>query len=326
MSRPLRIEYPGAWYHVMNRGRRAEDIFFSPVDYELFLTILQETCVEWDLQVSAYCLMPNHYHLLIRTPSGNLSRCMRHINGIYTQRFNRAHELDGQLFRGRYKSVLVDSDSYLLEVMRYIHQNPLKAGITKNLVQFKWSSHTAYLSKTNKWQWITKDFLLYLLSEKKSRQRNEYIDFISQEESTEIERFYSLKNLPTILGSEDFKELIKEKFRHLQFKQEITESHSLGRSVEEILDVVCDYFEVCKESFFQARRGYENLPRDIAIYLTRIHCRETLAITGSYFGIKNYSTVSSVVARVKDRRKQDVVISEHLARLEEVLNQGQRQT
>ena len=89
MSRPLRIEYPGSWYHVMNRGRRREDIFFSSTDYETFLQILREASANWNLEVSAYCLMPNHYHLLVHTPNGNLSRCMRHVNGVYTQRFNR---------------------------------------------------------------------------------------------------------------------------------------------------------------------------------------------------------------------------------------------
>ncbi len=149
MSRPLRIEYPDAWYHVMNRGRRSEEIFFSETDRMEFLTVMQEAVNLWNLRVSSYCLMPNHYHLLVQTPAGNLSRCMRHINGVYTQRFNRKHNKDGQLFRGRYKAILVDSDNYLLEVLRYIHRNPLKAGLVRNLDEFPWSSHRAYLSNTN---------------------------------------------------------------------------------------------------------------------------------------------------------------------------------
>ena len=111
MSRPLRIEYEGAWYHVMNRGRRADRIFEDPNDYQMFIDLLKDTTELWDVRISAYCLMSNHYHLLIHTPRGNLSRCMRHINGIYTQRFNRVHGLDGQLFRGRFKSILRDYSS-----------------------------------------------------------------------------------------------------------------------------------------------------------------------------------------------------------------------
>ena len=150
MSRPLRLEYPGAWYHVMNRGRRSEKIFFTDTDRETFLNVLREASGLWNMRVFAYCLMPNHYHLLVQTPHGNLSRCMRHVNGVYTQRFNRRNEKEGQLFRGRYKAVLVDDDIYLLEVLRYIHRNPLKAGIVKSLEDYPWSSHKGYLSNAKK--------------------------------------------------------------------------------------------------------------------------------------------------------------------------------
>ena len=98
MSRPLRIQYPDAWYHVMNRGRRAEAIFRGKKDYIAFIKLLKETAELWNLRISAYCLLKNHYHLLVQTPDANLSRCMRHINGVYTQRFNKAHHIDGQLF------------------------------------------------------------------------------------------------------------------------------------------------------------------------------------------------------------------------------------
>ena len=133
MSRPLRIEYPDAWYHVMNRGRRREKIFSGIKDYTLFIGLLKESCYMWHVRIGAFCLMPNHYHILIQTPEGNISRCMRHINGVYTQRFNRIHGCDGPLFRGRYKSILVEAETYLLELLRYIHRNPLKAGLAESL-------------------------------------------------------------------------------------------------------------------------------------------------------------------------------------------------
>ena len=131
MARPLRIEYPGAWHHVMNRGRREENIFWSVKDYEMFLDVLKETAEMWNLQISAFCLMSDHYHLLVHSPDGNLARSMRHLNGVNTQRFNRRHKIDGQSFRGRYRAVLIEADSYLLEVLRHIHRNPLRAGIVK---------------------------------------------------------------------------------------------------------------------------------------------------------------------------------------------------
>jgi len=122
MSRPLRIEYPGAWYHVMNRGRRSESIFSDRYDYLKFIDLLIEISEMWNVNVAAYCLMTNHYHILLQTPDGNISRCMRHLNSVYTQRYNRRHGLDGQLFRERYKSILVCNDSHLLQLVRYIHK------------------------------------------------------------------------------------------------------------------------------------------------------------------------------------------------------------
>ena len=160
MVRPLRIEYPGAWYHVMNRGRRGENVFADRDDYVTFIALLQETSEMFDFQVSAFCLMSNHYHILVQTPSGNLSRAMRHVNGVYTQRYNRRHDTDGQLFRGRYKSVLVQEDSHLLELLRYIHRNPVRAQMCNGASDYLWSSHHGYLISTKKWEWLHKEFLL----------------------------------------------------------------------------------------------------------------------------------------------------------------------
>ena len=120
MTRPLRIADKDAWYHVMNRGRRGEAIFAGKDDYLLFMNLLKETVALWNLRIAAYCLMENHYHLLVQTPDANISRCMGHLNGVYTQRFNRRHGCDGQLFRGRYKAVLVDADSYLFRLANIV--------------------------------------------------------------------------------------------------------------------------------------------------------------------------------------------------------------
>jgi len=325
MSRPLRIEYPGAWYHVMNRGRRREEIFLSRHDYEAFIQVLQETSEAWNLKISAYCLMPNHYHLLVHTPDGNISRCMRHVNGVYTQRFNRYHGKDGQLFRGRYKAVLVDADSYLLEVMRYIYRNPLQAGLTDTLNDFEWSSHHGYLSRAKKWDWLYKDVLLSMLSAKPGKQRSAYLDFVSLGSPEEIERFYTLKKLPSILGTDSFKEWIGEKFDQLRFHGEIPDSRQLAFSPQKIIDLVCDHFKVDKEELSLSRRGKENLSRDVAIYLVRQKCRCTLSEVGRHFAIYNYSTVSSAFERVKTRKKRDRLVQKYLKELEEKLAKGQKQ-
>lgn len=326
MSRPLRIEYPGAWYHVMNRGRRGENIFLTRHDYETFIKVLQEASEGWNCKISAFCLMSNHYHLLIHTPDGNISRCMRHINGVYTQRFNRRHDNDGQLFRGRYKAVLIEADNHLLEVLRYIHRNPLRAGIAAKLNEYSWSSHQGYISKAKKWEWLHKDILLSMLSSKQNRQRAAYIDFVSLSDPEEIGRFYSMKNLPSILGGDSFKEMVKEKFDHLRLHREIPASRELARTPERVIGIVCDHFKVNKEQLLHSQRGTENLPRDIAIYLVRRHCRDTLVGVGRYFAIQNYSTVSSVVERIKVRMKNERSLQNHLKTLEKNLAKSQQQT
>ena len=305
----------------MNRGRRREKIFLSQLDYETFIKVLQETAEGWNLKIAAYCLMSNHYHLLVQTPDGNISRCMRHVNGVYTQRFNRAHKKDGQLFRGRYKAVLVEEDSHLIEVLRYVHQNPLRARVVKNLNDYPWSSHHAYLSAAKKWDWLYKDFLLAMLSNKKRRQKAAYLDFVSQGEPEAIKRFYSLKNLPSVLGRDSFKEWVKEKFKNLSFQEEIPESRNLAPTAEGIISIVRAYFKVKEEEITRTKRGTENLPRDV-----RRNCRETLAAVGRHFGIDNYSTVSSAIERIKARKDNDKALQKHLNNIETKFSKSQRQT
>jgi hypothetical protein len=243
---------------------------------------------------------------------------MRHINGVYTQRFNRYNGMDGQLFRGRYKSVLVEEDGHLLEVLRYIHNNPLRAGIVENLKDFSWSSHKGYISKAKKWQWLHSEFLLSMLSVKKTKHRSAYLDFVSQDEPEEIERFYSLKKLASVLGGESFKEWLREQFGDLQFYKEIPESRILAPAPEKIIKIVCAHFRIRKKEIMNSRRGRENLPRDVAIYLVRKYSGDTLVEIGSHFGIDNYSTVSSVVERIKARKKNSDSLQKILSQLSAV--------
>ncbi|MEZ4484691.1 MAG: transposase [Syntrophotaleaceae bacterium] len=158
----------------MNRGRRGENVFADRDDYETFIALLQETSTMFDLRVSAFCLMSNHYHLLVQTPSGSLSRAMRHINGVYTQRFNRRRNIDGQLFRGRYKSVLVQEDRHLLELLRYIHRNPVTAHMCKAVDDYLWTSHQGYVSSVKKWDWLHKGALLDRFSKELNEAKRHY--------------------------------------------------------------------------------------------------------------------------------------------------------
>ncbi len=154
MARPLWIEYPGAVYHVMNRGQSRRNIFLEDNGRQSFLDLLGEIVRLWNIQIAAYCLMDNHYHLLLTTPSGGLARAMRHLDGIYTQKFNRVHHRDGALFRGRYKAILIDAEEYFLSVVRYIHKNPLGGGLVSDIDRYRWSSHWGYLNKNKCPGWL----------------------------------------------------------------------------------------------------------------------------------------------------------------------------
>jgi REP element-mobilizing transposase RayT len=144
MARPPRIEFSGALYHVTSRGDRREPIFVDNFDRNALLDVLADGLARLDANVLAYCLMGNHYHLVVHTRQANLSQLMRHVNGVYTQRFNRRHGLVGHLFQGRFKAILVDRQSYLLEVCRYVDLNPVRAGLVAQPADWPWSSYAAH--------------------------------------------------------------------------------------------------------------------------------------------------------------------------------------
>jgi len=147
MTRPLRIEYPGAVYHVTSRGNEKKAVFKDDKDRENFLNTLQHVNKRYNWLCHAYCLMDNHYHLLVETPEGNLSLGMRQLNGVFTQARNKRYNKTGHLFQGRFKGILIQKDSHLLEVCRYVVLNPLRAGITEGPEQWKWSSYRATAGK-----------------------------------------------------------------------------------------------------------------------------------------------------------------------------------
>ena len=153
MARPLRIQYPGAFYHVMSRGNEQKEIFKSRRDREQFLGYLETATTRYGAVFHSYCLMNNHYHLLLETPEGNLSQIMRHINGAYTTYFNTKRKRAGHLFQGRFKAILIEADEYALELSRYIHLNPVRAGMVETPVTYEWTSYSAYvgLRQTEDW-------------------------------------------------------------------------------------------------------------------------------------------------------------------------------
>ena len=154
MARPLRIEFPGAVYHVTSRGDRREAIFLDDLDRTTFLAVVAKALARLDAQVLAHCLMDNHYHLVLYTRQANLSLLMRHINGVYTQEFNRRHAKVGHVFQGRFKAILVDRDAYLLELCRYVELNPVRAGVVTNPGHWPWSSYSAHTGQCIAPDWL----------------------------------------------------------------------------------------------------------------------------------------------------------------------------
>lgn len=180
MARPLRIEFPGAFYHVTARGDRREAIYEDDKDRLAFLDILGTVVADCNWVCHAYCLMPNHYHLVIETPDGNLAQGMRQVNGIYTQYSNRRHQQVGHLFQGRYKAILVDADAYLLELSRYVVLNPVRAGLVRSVEDWLWSSYRALMGAQPAPDWLQIDTLLARFGPGLARARRRYARFVAE--------------------------------------------------------------------------------------------------------------------------------------------------
>jgi REP element-mobilizing transposase RayT len=307
----------------MNRGRRGEKVFEGKNDYNAFIDLLKELVEDFNVNIAAYCLLSNHYHLLVQTPDANISRSMRHLNGVYTQRFNRMHLCDGQLFRGRYKSIIVDGDSYLLELLRYIHRNPLEAEIVEKLNKYTWSSHKGYLSAAKKWDWLHKDFILSLFSKTKAESIRRYQRFVSKETPEEINQIFGRRNLPTIIGRKSFVDKIKDKFFANKSHEEVPESRFLAPDVDTIIGEVCKYYKIQTNDLLLSRRGYFNEPRNVAIYLIRHLRNDTLKDVGKFFGIVKNSTISSIDRRLKREMIGDQKIKRNVEALTFELSKGQ---
>ncbi len=179
MARPLRIEFPNALYHITSRGNRREDIYLDDNDRGVFLDILLQVRERFNWVFHSYCLMSNHYHLLVETPEANLSLGMGQLNGVYTQRFNRSHRRDGHVFQGRYKAILVQKDAYLLELSRYIVLNPVRAGMVRSAKDWRWSNYRATAGLTPVPDWLFIDWQLSCFGRSKKQAMVQYREFVA---------------------------------------------------------------------------------------------------------------------------------------------------
>ena len=306
MARPLRIEYPGAFYHITARGNERKDIFKGAQDYEKFLSYLEASTQRYGAIIHVYCLMGNHYHLLLETPLGNLSQIMRHINGSYTTYFNTRRKRAGHLFQGRYKAILVDADGYAGGLSRYIHLNPLRAGLSSRPEHYRWSSYQYYIGKKRTPEWLKLDFILGYFGRRISTAQNRYHEFVNA--LVDKEYVSPLKDTlaSTILGGFDFVNEIKDKYlsskeldRNLPALTELLR----GPSLEEISNVV------------KAKLSEDPvLLKKATLYLCHRYSGRTLKEIGAHFGIGE-SAVSQASSRfrlmldksIKLRKKIDTI-------------------
>ncbi len=321
MARPLRIEYSNAFYHVMNRGAGYRDIFLRAEHREMFLELLREIHEMFRVEIHAYCLMDNHYHLLLSTPDANLSRAMRHLNGVYTQRFNRTEKTDGALFRGRFKAILVDADNYLLSVSKYIHRNPVEASLVKNPDNYPWSSYRQFVGSEFRQSWLNVSQTLGMIGARNIK--NRYQAFVESGSDDEINEFYQNKRQSSMLGSDEFTNLIASS---IQDDPEIPETKSLRRVVDMgfIVDIIAKVFSVKKNTILGSRRGrgQKNIARSASIYLCRKFAGYPLNEIAEYFNLHHYGSVSGSIKRFKFQLHDDLELENKLNQALKLINRS----
>lgn len=319
MARALRINFEGAYYHVMNRGRGKERIFRDKKDFETFLGIIREACRSCRVEITAYCLMNNHYHLLVHTPNANLSQFMRQINGVYTQKYNRRYHIDGTLFRGRYKAIVVQEEFYLIRVIRYIHQNPQKAGIVKKAEEYPWVSHPYFL-KGEERDWLKFLGIISKVWAQGSQGQRAYREFMEQREDKDLEDFYKAKKRAFIFGEDQYADEISQKYIFSQrYDREVPERRrrEIQRQAGRVEEIICQEFKLTTEGLKRSIRGKTNIPRSIAIKLIRDVSGMGLKEIAQRYGIGNARSISAFCARVRQRCEEDKRLHGIYQRLEE---------
>jgi REP element-mobilizing transposase RayT len=262
MARPLRIEYAGAIYHVTSRGDRRENIFRDDKDRFAWLEVFAQVCSRFNWRCHAWCLMDNHYHILIETIEGNLSSGMRQLNGVYTQKSNRRHGQTGHVFQGRYKAILVEKDRHLLELSRYVVLNPVRAGMTKDAGEWPWSSYLAMIGEGDVPKWLETDWLLTCFGKQRKRAIARYIDFVRA--GTGLPSVWENLRNQIFLGSEDFVSQMRNKLNGME-KDDLAEVPRLQRrAMAKPLDWYVEHMEDSRKAIALAYQSGDYTMKEIA--------------------------------------------------------------
>ena len=277
MARPLRIEYDGAVYHITSRGNARKPIYKEGEDRRIFLEVLHRANTRYNYLCHAYCLMNNHYHLIIETPDGNLSHGMRQLNGVYTQLFNKRHNRVGHIFQGRYKAILIQKESHLLEASRYVVLNPVRAKAVKDPDEWKWSSYRGTAGKEKPHLCLTIDWILGQFGSKRRQSEKKYREFVMA--GIGEEKIWKDVKGQSILGEDEFIERFLNHVKGYEEVKEIPKSQRyIGRpGLAELLKGTRGRKEISRKAK-EAIEKYGYSQKEIADYL----------------GI-HYSTVSRIV-------------------------------
>lgn len=284
MARPLRIEFPGAVYHITSRGNAKQTIFVDEKDYADFLEVLCSVADRFDWILHAYCLMGNHYHLLIETVEGNLSRGMRQLNGVYTQRFNRRHNRVGHILQGRYKAILVEKEAYLLELCRYVVLNPVRAGLVKSPMEWKWSSYKETIGYDKGNSCLTTDWILSQFGSDRKEAIVRYREFVRS--GLKVESPWKGIKGQLLLGGDSFMEKLNLMLTH---KGDLKEIPRVQRYITRpLLEEILKWDNETKSS------------KDKKIYEAYIRYGYTLREIAEHLGV-HYATISRAIKRVEGK-------------------------
>lgn len=326
MARQLRVEFPGALYHVFSRGNERNPIFKNNSDRHLFIKTLKESASLTGVEVIAYVLMNNHYHMLIETPNSNLSHFMRHFGLTYTVRFNKRHGRSGHLFQGRFKAVLIEEDPYLMVLSRYIHLNPVR---TKGLIdaeagekwgylkRYLWSTLPGYIDERKKLKWIRYEKVMNYFGRDKRPTMAAYKSYVMEGLKGTLSNPFDEVKSQMILGSKGFLERIKDYLHKETRVRELPALKSLKKvlTIEQVLLEIANHFHIERERLIS--KGSKEL-RQIAMEMAYRHTGCNQEEIGKAFGV-DYSTVSQNRRRLGLRLKEDRKLLESFNRVNEKL-------
>jgi len=296
MARPLRIDYPDTFYHVLSRGNERRPIYYEPQDYLKFLELLGKTAEKFHVEIHAYVLMENHYHLLIRTRQANLSRAIQWLGVSYTGWLNRRHNRCGHLFQGRFKSFLIEDDRYFTAMCYYIHGNPVRAGIVKEVPAYKWSSARAYSERGSGPPWLTTETIQGMNRGSCKRFCSEQAAYLKRQQSPLKELRHGL-----YMGGEEYaaecRRLAKaERSPEKPQLRLLQRSLDKGQIAEEILEKLGSH---AADNHLTARKQ-KRRSRDLCIYILSRMGAYTNREIGELFGV-GYTAITGTVKRVEKR-------------------------